>query len=629
MKSKAWPDWEKEIDEFEQACEAGAHGPLNLKLPGKGHLRIDRWLPFMAFVRVNPLDPEHFHGLVSNAASYIVWDDRAAVEDFGAEAEATLQNLLRSLVRRLHARFGAFLILEPWANKTRDSARVLLRKQDRTDEMWETIQVRLPPLGLSDKLVVEYEDPNPKDPWSGPLPTDWARKFKVHQLGLSLPMLYQSPKGDYFPSLFRAYRRKLDVIFRHIFFRFMRESTQERPASFHVLGTRSPVKLVWKVDAELAAIAESFSLLLAITPTNVEKAFQSFSRNGYQGEPIWDYRPLTVDPALLKGELFRIPVEQVDDPVFYRLFEQKRRQLELKITMLAYRRRPDFLHASLSLYGSVEPELKRLAQKILKVIEKSNGSGKERYWTAEEFAKRAREEIAWYRRGDKSFTAKVQIVPDLGRGIMCQAGDLLIGSEARIAPNRVEALIQHEVGIHLVTTYNGRRQPLRQLSVGLSDYLPFQEGMAILAEVVVGGLDRGRLRHLAGRVLAVDCLLRSMTFEETFQFLHKRYDFPLRNLFEMVARVYRGGGFTKDAVYLRGLQETMRLIPLQKDFDGVFAGKIGFHHIPLIRELQWRSVLANAPFRPRFLTLASAQSRMKRLREGAEVTDLVEISEGG
>lgn len=620
--------WEKEIEEFDLANEAGQPAPLSLKLPGKGQLRVDRRLPFLAFVRVPAADPEYFVRLLVSGASYLIWDEAAAQEELKEEAEGCFQVLLRALIRRLQPRFGAFLLLEVWPDVSRDSATVLLRKADRTDEMWQTIQLRLPSLSFEEKLELRFEDTVAPDSWSVPLPTDWARKYRVHQLGMSLPLLYLSPGKDYFPGLFRAFRRKLDVILRHVFFAFMHEATLERPTSFHALGTRSLGKLVWKVDQELAAIANSFSLLLSITPTNVERAFQTFSRNGYQGNPTWEYRPLTVDPALLKRELFRIPIEQVDDPVFYRMFEQKRRQLELKITMLAYRRRPDFLHASLSLYGAVEPALKALALRILKEVEKSHSAGNERFLNAEEFAQRARREISWYRRIDSRFAAEAHIVPDMGRAIMCQAGNLLIGAEAKVSPQRLEALIQHEVGIHLVTSYNGKCQPLQQLSVGLSDYLPFQEGMAIVAEVAMGGLDRGRLRHLAGRVLAVDCLLSGMSFDETFNHLRREFDFPLRALFEMVARVYRGGGFTKDSVYLRGLVETLRLIPLQEDFAGVFAGKIGFHHIPLIRELQSRSVLQPAPFRPRFLVLKSARERIARLRSGAEVTDLVAISEG-
>ena len=621
--------WEAEIGDAEAAWEAGQTVPLHLKLPGKGFLRLDRRLPFLALVRIPAEDPESFPRLLGSAASCLVWDSEAVAHEVGEEeVEAHLQWLLRCLIRKFQPHFGAFLLLEMWPTEQLDSATVLLRKQDRADEMWQTIQIRLPTLGFAEKLVLNFEEPGARAPWNGPLSADWARKYNVHQLGLALPMLYRSSKGELFPSLFRAYRRRLDVILRHIFFAFMLEDTGERPVSFQALGTRSMAKAVWKVDNELAAVANSFSLLLAITPTNVERAFQTFARNGYQGEPSWEYRPLTVDPALLKGELFRIPIEQIDDPVFYRLFEQKRRQLELKITMLAYRRRPDFLHASLSLYGSVEPELKALALKVLDQVEKTHAAGNEKFLNAEEFAQRARREIRWYRRLDKRFGAEVKILPDMGRAIMCQGGHLLIGSEAKVSPARLEALIQHEVGIHLVTSYNGKCQPLQQLSVGLSDYLPFQEGMAIVAEVAMGGLDRGRLRHLAGRVLAVDCLLSGMSFEQTFGYLRDTYDFPLRALFEMVARVYRGGGFTKDSVYLRGLAEILRLIPEQEDFDGVFAGKIGFHHIPLIRELQSRGVLQSVPFRPRFLVLKSARQRIAQLRAGAKVTDLVSISEG-
>ena len=65
---------------------------------------------------------------------------------------------------------------------------------------------------------------------------------------------------------------------------------------------------------------------------------------------------------------------------------------------------------------------------------------------------------------------------------------------------RVGASLQHEVGTHLVTYYNGLEQPLRLLHVGLAGYDETQEGLAVLAEYLVGGLSRSRLRTLAERV---------------------------------------------------------------------------------------------------------------------------------
>ncbi|NIQ16470.1 MAG: DUF1704 domain-containing protein, partial [Candidatus Dadabacteria bacterium] len=69
---------------------------------------------------------------------------------------------------------------------------------------------------------------------------------------------------------------------------------------------------------------------------------------------------------------------------------------------------------------------------------------------------------------------------------------------------RVEALLQHEIGTHALTYFNGLSQPFKQLCIGLSGYEELQEGLAVLAEYLVGGLSKPRLRLLAGRVVAVN-----------------------------------------------------------------------------------------------------------------------------
>ncbi len=620
-------DWEQAIEAFEERNLEGQTDPLNLDLPGSGCLKLDRLLPFLVLVRqLSPEADPIFATLVHTGATYLVWDDQAAREEFGDEAERNLEGLLRVLVRRQQTRYGAFLLLDLSTSDDPESVQVRFRRREDLPETRESLDRRLPSLGFDEKLRVEYCDRQDLFGWQESLSVEWSRRHRVVELSLRLPVLYRNAEGILLPGRFRAYRRKLDTALKNIAFRFVREATDERPQHFQVFGSRTPAKNVWKVDRELEVISEAFTFLLDITPINTERAYQAFQRNGYRGEPRWLYRPLTIDPPLLLRELYKIPIEQVEDPVFYRIFEQKRRQLELKISMLGYRRKPDFLYASLALYGGVEPELKLLADEILAGVPKMASGGNERYLNAEEFADRARKEIAWYHEQDERFTAQVVIREDLGRGVMCQKGNLLIGRETRVAPGRVEALLQHEVGIHLVTTYNGRCQPLRQLGLGLADYLAFQEGMALVAEVVSGGLNRRRLRLLAGRVLAVHCLLAGLKFEETFDKLREEYGFPLRTLFELVSRVYRGGGFTKDAIYLRGLVKTLEVLPQQTDLGGVFLGKIGFDHIPLIRELQWRLVLEPAPFLPRFLNFPRTRSIMEKLRSGVSVLDLLEIS---
>ena len=78
------------------------------------------------------------------------------------------------------------------------------------------------------------------------------------------------------------------------------------------------------------------------------------------------------------------------------------------------------------------------------------------------------------------------------------------------------ALLQHEIGTHVLTYYNGKGQPFRQLYAGLSGYEALQEGIAVLSEYLVGGLCGNRLRLLAARVVAVRAMLDGIRLRGVF-----------------------------------------------------------------------------------------------------------------
>ena len=67
-------------------------------------------------------------------------------------------------------------------------------------------------------------------------------------------------------------------------------------------------------------------------------------------------------------------------------------------------------------------------------------------------------------------------------------GDLCIDSGLRVPRERVELLIQHEVGTHILTFQNGKAQPLKLFCNGVPGYEAMQEGLAVLAEFLAGGL---------------------------------------------------------------------------------------------------------------------------------------------
>lgn len=205
---------------------------------------------------------------------------------------------------------------------------------------------------------------------------------------------------------------------------------------------------------------------------------------------------------------------------------------------------------------------------------------------------------------------------------MVSRGHLLVPTGSKIPAARVDALLQHEVGTHIVTYYNGAAQPFRQLRNGLPGYEELQEGMAVLAEYLVGGLSRARLRTLAARVMAVRWMIDGASFIEVFRRLDRDYDFAQRTAFIIAMRVFRGGGQAKDAVYLRGLASLLAYLGRGGSLDPLLVGKIALDHMEVVKELQFREVLLPPRFRPRYLELPEAKARLEKLRAGATLMDL-------
>ena len=120
----------------------------------------------------------------------------------------------------------------------------------------------------------------------------------------------------------------------------------------------------------------------------------------------------------------------------------------------------------------------------------------------------------------------------------------------------------------------------------------------------------------------MNSLIRGANFIETFRELTAVYGFGRRAAFTIAMRVHRGGGLTKDVVYLRGLTKLLDYLSDGGSLDTLLIGKIALDHVEFIEELRWREVLAPARVRPRYLDDAVACSRLARLRDGTTLQDL-------
>ncbi len=235
----------------------------------------------------------------------------------------------------------------------------------------------------------------------------------------------------------------------------------------------------------------------------------------------------------------------------------------------------------------------------------------------------ARDMIGGYRSAYPDFDASVEIRADIPAGLLVSGNRLLVSRDTRIAPNRLTALLSHEIGVHLLTYFNGSAQGLAIFRSGLAGYEGMQEGLAVLAEYLVGGMTIQRLRLIAARVLACDAMLAGAPLPDTFRLLHKDFDLDARSAFNVVLRVYRGGGFAKDAIYLRGVLQVLNHLKAGGSLTPFWMGKISAAHFGAIEELKSRGLLRAPRVEPVFLSSEATKPRLRRAMAGLDPIDML------
>jgi uncharacterized protein (TIGR02421 family) len=381
------------------------------------------------------------------------------------------------------------------------------------------------------------------------------------------------------------------------------------------------------IDHEVARVSQSFRFLLDLTPVDVEANRAAFLV-GSTREPEFTYRELEDEPEVLRAELASITVGEIDDPTLGHLLRAKHREVGLQLDMLSARGTEEFLPLSIELYGPVAPRLLAQAEDILDRVEvPSRGGGDrggdDRHVGAEQFVELAEAELAHYRTIEPDIGVHVELRPDAS-GIMVSGHDLIVGAAATVGRDRVGPLLQHEVGTHLVTYVNGSYQPLRVMAAGLAGHEETQEGLALFAEFLAGGLSASRLRQIAARVVAVHEMVAGQSFVE----VHGRLvnaGFSPSSAFTITMRVFRSGGLTKDTIYLRGLVELLGHLADGGELDLFWLGKLSLVDLPLVRDLAERGVLEGPRLLPRFLADPGAASR---LEQASGITDPLDLIEG-
>jgi uncharacterized protein (TIGR02421 family) len=597
---------------------------------GGGRLQLDRPLPCICLYRRPPGERDvGTERLVTSEAAFII---ASGAPDYAVE----LRELVSSLVDYFCQEFGDFLLVEIWAGPPRSGRAAPAPPQfvvhvgpgKGTEAAAEQLALELRRLSLKRQdAAVELTHDTPVLPggMAPLLDRDELARIRCRWLGISVAPIFRDPRGQQvYPLALKQLRHGLSRALSRTFHAFAQNHTHHPPASFRSLGRRLFSAEVTRVDVQLAELTESFDFLLQVTPVDAASAWQEFEGRQYQRVPEFHYRPLAIDPLRMKRKLFSLPVERVGDPMLESIFRENQLALDRQLTMLLDLQTPQFLLGSQQLYGAIPRRVLAAARWLLDTLPATAPPSEQgERMDALHFAELARKLIARYGLTMPGLKARVQLRPDIYSGMMVSHGNLLINTDATVPKDRVEALLAHEVGTHVLTYYNGRSQPFRLLALGLVGYDELQEGLAVLSEYLVGGLNRARMRTLAGRVVAAQACTDGADFVETFRLVTRQHDFSPHDGYTLTTRIFRGGGLTKDAVYLRGVLRLLDYLTSGGELEPLFLGKIGVQHIPLIRELEWRGVLGKVPLRPHFLEEPQVRERLLRVQGASSYMELV------
>lgn len=605
---------EVEIDSIIGGLESG--GKTITPLPYDGYLHLEHDVPFLMIYRKVPDDAATIR-LVRTTASFLI---------VGTENFEYYHEFVNLLTEKMSTKFRSFIVIEIYSGSSDSNEFIIRGPSHKLPVSLNVLKKELDKIEshrYEKPLTARVEQTKERQP-----PSQQAffsiEKIKNHggtYIGIEIPPVYRSQNGTVYPLYFRKFRDNFAKAIHKALFEFIRVQTSSEIKNYAALGRRRIHEELFKIDRQLTQIENQYQFLLLIAPVNIQSIESCFFETDFEKVLPYHYRLLPLDPDLLKRELYTLRIDEIDDPELSFLYQQKRNQIDQELTMLKERGSKNFFYSSLRLYGVIEKKLWNTAKEILEHFPEDTNRENEKTITAEIFADMAAEEFEYFKEQSPDFNSKIHIREDVNV-MMVSKGELYIPAHYTMTERQAKALIQHEVGTHVLTYYNGSRQPLSQLSQGLANYEALQEGMAILAEYLVDGLTKNRLRTLAGRVVAGEALLDDATFRETFMLLYRNYGFSKDSAFAITSRMFQGCGFLKDIIYLRGFMQLMDYLK-ENDLEILLSGKMALEHVPMIQDLKARNLVKTPEIIPRYMKSKTYKNKLSEIKNETPIHKLI------
>lgn len=406
------------------------------------------------------------------------------------------------------------------------------------------------------------------------LPTEVKKVFMDETSGEVYPLVLEELKAGF-----------KDAISETAAYFMRRYTKKKRTQKADILSPNISPEVI-DLDNKLFALCKNIETLNFINPINLSAQKNRFLQKNSYISPIFNYKQLNINPYKFRENLYKLPVDDIYDASIQQLYRHVIDNLASKIDLLTSIGTERFVYNSLKYYGEPNHTDIANARFILHLNDED--------FPNSDVCLNAGEAIEYfkYQAQDWGLKCKVEKSTKIVAKAMVnnEKSLLLINKNATFTDKEIHAFAYHELGIHMLTTINAKKHPLKVFSLGLTGNTHTQEGIALYSEYCSGSLTIQRLKTIALRVIAVKYMLEHNDFVKTYHTLLNEFSLDKELAFTLTTRVYRGGGFTKDYLYLTGFKDVLN-VAKQQSIDNLLVGKTGLLDFDIVSEMIERGMI--------------------------------------
>lgn len=406
--------------------------------------------------------------------------------------------------------------------------------------------------------------------------------------------------GEDYPKLIRELQQKLKRAILNNAQYFSEQNTNWKSKNIsHLLDKKTDPAIV-AVDKKLYRLLKSFELLAYVNPINTRSEQKRFVKNKYTELPKFKYAPIQINPFELKQQLSSLKTQEISDISIRQLYESVINSYFDKIDLLSTLGTRKFLYNSLRYFGRPSKRDLTNAQYILHLPSIPTEPRRVPFLSMDEVIGKFKNALDEY-----GIDCKIELSNRVISQVMVlnSKKTILIRPDAQFTKKEADALIEHEIGIHMVTTQNSSDEKLKIFNLGLPVNTMTQEGLAILSEYLSGNITLKRLKKIALRVVITDMMCSGADFIECFNYLVNQQQVSTNDAYTIVTRIFRGGGFTKDYLYLVGFEKILKLWKAGVSLSPLLVGKTSLDFYNTINEMIEREMIA----KPKHITKSFEQ----------------------